>query len=45
VVREYFNPDLAEFTAEFNAYVEDLCANGSWERVFRGDRPSRGLIK
>ncbi len=40
VIREYFNPDLAQFAREYDAYVLELCTKGSWERVFRGDRPS-----
>ncbi len=40
VIREYFNEDITQFAKEYDAYVEELCAKGSWERVFRGDRPS-----
>ncbi|MSR41086.1 MAG: DUF1570 domain-containing protein [Phycisphaerales bacterium] len=42
VLREYFNEDVAQLTREYDAYVQDLCTKGSWERVFRGDRPSQG---
>ena len=39
VILEYFNPDFATFTEEFNTFVKAITARGAGDRIFRGEFP------
>ena len=39
MILEYFNPDFATFTEEFNTFVKAITARGAGDRIFRGEFP------
>ena len=43
VILEYFNPDFATFTEEFNTFVNAITARGAGDRIFRGEFPLQSV--
>ena len=44
VILEYFNPDFATFSEEYNAFVNAITARGTGDRIFRGEFPLQANI-